>query len=185
VIKVASEPCQPCKEYEDAQPEFAIYITKQQQVLNFLLSSLSKEMLEFVAAYLTPQEVWESLVSMIVSQSRTRVINTHMALSTTRKGNLTIAQYIRKMKAHADDMASVGKKLYNQLAYHEQRQELRGKDYSMANAMSRRRDGPPPDGGSNRGRVGKVTAATPTAMVSTTKLIELSASSVGRKGTPS
>jgi hypothetical protein len=34
-----------------------------------------------------------------------------MALSTTRKGNLTIAQYVGKMKAHADDMASVGKKL--------------------------------------------------------------------------
>jgi hypothetical protein len=34
-----------------------------------------------------------------------------MALSTTRKGNLSVAQYVGKMKALADDMASAGKKL--------------------------------------------------------------------------
>jgi hypothetical protein len=34
-----------------------------------------------------------------------------MGLSTTRKGNMSIAQYVGKMKALADDMASVGKKL--------------------------------------------------------------------------
>jgi hypothetical protein len=34
-----------------------------------------------------------------------------MALSTTRKGNLNVAQYVGKMKALADDMASTGKKL--------------------------------------------------------------------------
>jgi hypothetical protein len=38
-------------------PEFTIYIAKQQHVLNFLFSSLSKEMLELVAAYSTPEEV--------------------------------------------------------------------------------------------------------------------------------
>jgi hypothetical protein len=32
-----------------------------------------------------------------------------MTLSTTRKSILTIAQYVGKMKALADDMASVGK----------------------------------------------------------------------------
>jgi hypothetical protein len=72
-------------------PEFTIYAAKEQQVLNFLLSSLSNDMLEYAAAYTTPQEVWENLVSMALSQSRARVINTRMALSMTRKGNQTIA----------------------------------------------------------------------------------------------
>jgi hypothetical protein len=44
-------------------------------------------------------------------QSRAHAINTCMALSTTKKGNLTIAQYVGKMKALADDMSSMGKKL--------------------------------------------------------------------------
>jgi hypothetical protein len=35
-------------------PKFAIYFAKQNQVLNFLLSSLSKEMHEFASSYTTP-----------------------------------------------------------------------------------------------------------------------------------
>jgi hypothetical protein len=38
------------KKMKMSNPEFAIFIAKQQQMLNFLLSSLSKEMLEYVAA---------------------------------------------------------------------------------------------------------------------------------------
>jgi hypothetical protein len=34
-----------------------------------------------------------------------------MSLSTTRKGNQTIAQYVGKMKALADNLASTGNKL--------------------------------------------------------------------------
>jgi hypothetical protein len=92
-------------------PELAIYVAKQQQVLNFLLTSLSKDMLEYVATYTTPHEVWNTLIAMATSQSRARVINTRMTLSTTRKGSLPVARYIGKMKALTDDMAFMGKKL--------------------------------------------------------------------------
>jgi hypothetical protein len=68
-------------------------------------------MVEYVVAYTTPHEVWENMISMDTSQSRARVINTRMALSTTRKGNLRVAPYVGKMKALADDRASVGTKL--------------------------------------------------------------------------
>jgi hypothetical protein len=99
------------KKTQMPNPKFAIYIAKQQQVLNFLFSSLSKDMLELVAAYSTPEEVWENLMTMASSQSQAHVVNTRMAHSTTRKGTHTIAQYVGKMKALTDDMASAGKKL--------------------------------------------------------------------------
>jgi hypothetical protein len=57
-------------------PEFAVFVAKQQQVMNFLFSSLSREMLELVASCSTPHEVLENLVTMSSSQSRARVINT-------------------------------------------------------------------------------------------------------------
>jgi hypothetical protein len=44
--------------------ELAMFVAKQQQVLNFLLNSLSKEMLDYVAAYTTPHEVWDTVISM-------------------------------------------------------------------------------------------------------------------------
>jgi hypothetical protein len=50
------------KKVKMPNPKSAIFITEQQQVLNFLLSSLSKEMLEHVAVYSTPEEVWENLM---------------------------------------------------------------------------------------------------------------------------
>jgi hypothetical protein len=50
-------------------------------------------------------------VSMASSQCHAHVIRTRMALSTSRKGSLTISQYVGKMKVHVDDMASAGKKL--------------------------------------------------------------------------
>jgi hypothetical protein len=34
-----------------------------------------------------------------------------MALSTTKRNNQTIAQYVEKMKARADDVSSTGKKI--------------------------------------------------------------------------
>jgi hypothetical protein len=165
-----------------------MFVAKQQQVLNFLLNSLSKEMLEYVAAYTTPHEVWDTMISMAATQSRARVINTRMALSTTRKGNVLIAQYVGKMKVLADDMASAGKKLddedlvsyiltgldsdfdsvisavaahaepitvpelYSQLIGYEQRQELHGRDYSTANAVTRGRGSPLVHGSFTRGR---------------------------------
>jgi hypothetical protein len=47
-----------------SNPEFVIFVAKQLQVLSLLLSSLSKEILEYVAAYPTPEEVWENLVAI-------------------------------------------------------------------------------------------------------------------------
>jgi hypothetical protein len=41
---------------------------------------------------------------MVLTQSRARVINTCMALPTTRKGNLNIAQYVGKMKLDEEDL---------------------------------------------------------------------------------
>jgi hypothetical protein len=97
-----------------------------------------------------------------------------MALSTTRKGNLTIAQYVGKLTSLADEMAKrlddedlVGYNLasldsdfdgvistvatcvepifvsewYGQLVSHEQHQELRGREYPMANSATRGRSG--------------------------------------------
>lgn len=48
---------------------------------------------------------------MLSSQSRARALNTRLALSTTRKGDLSVTEYIGKMKTLADEMSSAGKPL--------------------------------------------------------------------------
>jgi hypothetical protein len=45
------------------------------------------------------------------SQSRARTVNTRIALATTRKDDMSISEYITKMKSLADEMTSAKKKV--------------------------------------------------------------------------
>ena len=46
---------------------------------------------------------------MFTSMSRARTVNTRIALATTKKGNLSMAEYVAKMRSLADEIASAGK----------------------------------------------------------------------------
>jgi hypothetical protein len=92
-------------------PEYVKMVAKEQQVLNYLLSSLSHEMLLQVVVFDTLAEVWTYITSSFESQSRARVINMRSALSMTKKSDITISKYVAKMKALTDEMTPVGKRL--------------------------------------------------------------------------
>lgn len=88
------------------------WIAKDQTVLNFLLTSLSKEIFSQVMSSAdTAAKAWAVIEALFASQSRARVIATRMALATASKGTSTIAEYFTKMKSLANEMASAGKKL--------------------------------------------------------------------------
>lgn len=92
--------------------EYAKWHAKDQTVLNFLLTSLSKEIFSQITTSAdTAAKAWAAIQALFASQSRARVIATRMALATASKGSSTISEYITKMKSLADDMASAGKKL--------------------------------------------------------------------------
>jgi hypothetical protein len=63
------------------------------------------------AACDTPQEVWSLLEQTYASQSRARTVNTRIALATTQKDDMSISEYITKMKSLADEMTSAKKKV--------------------------------------------------------------------------
>lgn len=85
------------------------WIVQDQQVLNFLFSSLSRDIMTQVAVLDSAATIWAAIEAMFALQSRARVINTRMALATAHKGTST--EYFTKMKGLADEMASTGKKL--------------------------------------------------------------------------
>jgi hypothetical protein len=64
----------------------------------------------------TPREVWTLLEQTYASHLKVRVVNTQMALATIQKGNMTISEYIAKMKSLADEMASAKKTLLKNLS---------------------------------------------------------------------
>jgi hypothetical protein len=55
--------------------------------------------------------VWSLLEQTYASQSRARTVNTRIALATTQKDDMSISEYITKMKSLADEMTSAKKKV--------------------------------------------------------------------------
>jgi hypothetical protein len=84
---------------------------QEEQVLSYLMSSVSRDVLVQVALLPSASDVWKYIEMSYASHSHARVINTLMALATTHKGSMTTVEYVSKMKSLADDMASAGKKL--------------------------------------------------------------------------
>lgn len=80
-----------------SNPAFEMWITADQQVLGFLLSTLSKEILTQVISMESAAQVWKAITEMLSSQSRARALNTRLALATTLKGDLSVSDYISKM----------------------------------------------------------------------------------------
>jgi len=99
------------KEPPVSNPEYENWVAKDQQVLSYLLNSVSKEILSQVSAEVTASAAWAKIESMFASQSRAWIIATRMALATASKGSSSISDYLAKMKGLADDMASAGKRL--------------------------------------------------------------------------
>jgi len=94
-----------------SNPEYDTWVAKDQQVLSYLLTSLSKEILSQVSTHTTASTAWAAIEGMFASQSRARIIATRMALATASKGSSSISEYIAKMKGLAEDMTSAGKKI--------------------------------------------------------------------------
>jgi hypothetical protein len=93
-------------------PEHAEWFSSDQQVLGFLLYSVSKEVLPQVATKITAANAWKEIKGMLLSQTRSRVVNTCLQLATTQKGmNMSVAEYVNKMRSLVDEMAAVGRVL--------------------------------------------------------------------------
>lgn len=82
------------------------WVAKDQLVLSYLLSTISKAALTHVSNAETAADAWKSPEDVYASQTCARAVNTRIALATIRKENMMIAEYF-KMKALGDEMASV------------------------------------------------------------------------------
>jgi len=99
------------KEIRVPNPALEDWEATDQQVLSYLLNSLSKDILSQVATCATAAEAWKIIEDMFASQTRARTVNTWIALATTQKGSSSVAEYFGKMKALGDEMKAAGRPL--------------------------------------------------------------------------
>jgi hypothetical protein len=91
--------------------KYVAWYTRDQQVLHFLLNSISPKILAHVTGLNTAAGVWAALKELVSSQSRLRIQALCGALQNTKKGTLSAAKYVAKKKAIAAELAAAGKTL--------------------------------------------------------------------------
>lgn len=89
-------------------PAYDRWYDLDQQVLSGLLSSMTEEVLEDVASALSAKEAWDILQRMFSSTTRARSVQIRVDLATAKKRDLSAADYFRKIKGLASELAAAG-----------------------------------------------------------------------------
>ncbi|KAK1643377.1 hypothetical protein QYE76_061182 [Lolium multiflorum] len=92
-------------------PEYSAWISREQQVLRWILNALSPDVLIHVVGMETSAEAWAANNNHVSSSSKFRVQQLHSALNDTRKNDLSADKYFAKMKCLASELATVKKPL--------------------------------------------------------------------------
>jgi predicted nucleic acid-binding Zn ribbon protein len=74
-------------------PDHTSWVAKDQQLLSYLLNSLTKHALAQVTSVKTSAEEWEALETRFAAHSIARMTNLRMQLTNTKKGNMISTAY--------------------------------------------------------------------------------------------
>ncbi|XP_071680363.1 uncharacterized protein [Lolium perenne] len=96
---------------KEENPAYATWIERDQQVLSYLLGSVSLEVLVQVSEHQIAHGAWTAIQEMYASQSCARVMGLRRALNDLKKRELRASVYFNKVKALTDELALAGKKL--------------------------------------------------------------------------
>ena len=90
--KLEVEKADKTKEIID-NPEYEKWLAKDQQLLSYLLNSMTREVLDQVVMLESSAEVWSAIEGMYSARSSARVTNLRMQLSSCKKGEMSAAAY--------------------------------------------------------------------------------------------
>uniref|UniRef100_A0A803NF93 Reverse transcriptase Ty1/copia-type domain-containing protein n=1 Tax=Cannabis sativa TaxID=3483 RepID=A0A803NF93_CANSA len=95
-------------------PAFHNWIRLDQFLMHWLMNSVFEHMLGHVINCRTSHEIWTTFAQLFATRSRARLLQLHNLLQTTKKGSLSIEEYILKMKQHADQLAPAGQPIHDE-----------------------------------------------------------------------
>ncbi|BBN68012.1 hypothetical protein Prudu_254S000200, partial [Prunus dulcis] len=90
-------------------PAYTTWVPYDQMILSWINGSLTPSVLSVVASKRTSRATWEALEQRYASTSQNRILFLQNELIQTKKGDLSIADYLDKMNAISDNLALVGK----------------------------------------------------------------------------
>ncbi|KAK6141758.1 hypothetical protein DH2020_024501 [Rehmannia glutinosa] len=92
-------------------PAYQAYKRQDQLLISWLLSSLSESVLVLMVGLTTCQEMWATLEANFAAQSSAKTMQYKVQLQTMKKGNLSMREYLNKIKICCDNLAASGYKI--------------------------------------------------------------------------
>lgn len=94
-------------------PTYEEWFTRDQQVLGFIFTSTSKDVLGQIATTSMVAEAWPGVADIFSAHTHARSVNVRLALATTKKGAMTITEFVNKMTTLGNDKKATEKPLDN------------------------------------------------------------------------
>jgi hypothetical protein len=82
------------------------WVDQDQHVLSGLLSSMTEDVLPDVVSASTAQDAWHILTGMFSSATRARIVQIRIELTTTKKRDLSVADYFHQIKGFTSELAA-------------------------------------------------------------------------------
>jgi hypothetical protein len=99
------------KMIEVENPAYDTWIARDQQILHFLLKSLSPDILSHVLSAESSAEAWSKIYNMFKTADRSKIQHLRSQLKDTKKLAMSANDYFTKMKGFASELVAVGKPL--------------------------------------------------------------------------
>jgi oligoribonuclease NrnB/cAMP/cGMP phosphodiesterase (DHH superfamily) len=91
--------------------EYIIWLRKDQLVLSWLISSISKQICSQLLDLTSAHSIWEFLEGSFATQSKARVFQYKSELASLKKGDMSINDFVNKAKALSINLAVARKTL--------------------------------------------------------------------------
>ncbi|RVW61330.1 Retrovirus-related Pol polyprotein from transposon RE1 [Vitis vinifera] len=95
-------------------PAFVAWRRQDRTILNWLYSSLTPAIMAQIIGHNSSHSAWNALEKTFSSSSRARIMQLRLKLQSTKKGSLSMIDYIMKVKGAADSLAAIGEPVSEQ-----------------------------------------------------------------------
>ena len=95
-------------------PAFIAWRRQDRTILGWIYSSLTPAIMAQIIGHTTSQSAWNALEKTFSSSSRARIMQLKLELQSTKKGSLSMIDYIMKVKGATDSLAAIGEPVLEQ-----------------------------------------------------------------------
>ena len=89
-------------------PTFITWRRQDHTILSWIYSSLTPAIMTQIIGHTTSQSAWNALEKTFSSSSRARIMQLRLELQSTKKGSLSMIDYIIKVKGATDNLTTIG-----------------------------------------------------------------------------